>query len=344
MGIMCALTSMSCDRLPKPHKAGYSGCDITREVSIVRDKTTKAASLAVDDNIQWELYAGPAADSIDFSKPTLAGKGEGTFPINVPADRRSYFQIVTPEGGAILAERHLPMTGGYNFRDMGGFRTRDGRHVKWGKIFRSDDMHDLTHSDLEYLSSIPVVSVVDFRSAAEIQAAPDKLADSVKGHYLYSISPGNLREIASGGRLPTEKQMSEAMENINVLLVTDHDAIEQYRKFFALLQDEEKLPLLFHCTAGKDRTGMGAALFLASLGVDERTIMEDYLSSNEYLGNKYGALLSAYPELEPLMTVRKEYLQAGLDRIKQDHGSVENYLTGTLGADMNKMREIYLYE
>lgn len=342
--VLTALAAMSCGRMAKPDKAGYSGGDITHDVNIIRDKTTKDASLVVDQDIQWELYTGPAVDSIDFWKPVLTGKGAGTFPIDVPNDRRSYFQIVTPNGNAILAERHLPMTGGYNFRDLGGFRTRDGRHVKWGKIFRSDDMHNLTPSDLEYLSSIPIVSVVDFRSDTEIKAAPDKLADSVKWHYLYSITPGDLQEIATAGTLPAEEQMLQAMENVNILLVTNKDAIEQYRKFFSLLQDEEKLPLLFHCTAGKDRTGMGAALFLASLGVDEPTIMEDYLSSNEYLGDKYGSLILAHPELEPLMTVRKEYLQAGLDRIKQDHGSIENYLSGTLGVDLDKMKQIYLYE
>jgi protein-tyrosine phosphatase len=89
---------------------------------------------------------------------------------------------------------------------------------------------------------------------------------------------------------------------------------------------------------------MGAALFLASLGVDEQTIMEDYLSSNEYLGDKYSSLISAHPELEALITAKKEYLQAGLDRIKEKHGSIENYLKETLGVDMDKMKRIYLYE
>ncbi len=340
---VCAFAVISCNGLPKPEKAGYSGREIMQDVSIMRDKTTKDASLTICKEMQWELYAGPTVENIEFETPLLAGKGKGTFPIEVPADKRSYFQIVTSEGNAILAERHLPMSGGYNYRDMGGFRTSDGRHVKWGKIFCSDDMHDLTDSDLKYLSSIPIVSVVDFRSDSEIKAAPDKLADSVEWHYIYSIKPEHLQKIAANGTLPSEKQMSEIMKNMNVLLVTDQDAVKQYRKFFSLLQDESKLPLLFHCTAGKDRTGMGAALFLASLGVDEQTIMDNYLSSNEYLKDKCSSMISGHYELRPLMTAKKEYLQAGLDRIRKEYGSIENYLKETLGVDLDKMKQIYLY-
>lgn len=343
MTALCVLTTLSCNRMAKPDKAEYSGNDISGDFTVTRDKTTKDASLTVGEDIEWKLYASPAADSIDLSRPILKGKNAGTFPLDVPRDARSYFMVVTPDGSGILAERQLPMTGGYNYRDMGGLRTKEGRYVKWGKVFRSDDMHNLTPADLSYLSSIPIVSVVDFRSGPEIQADPDKIPGSAKGHYIYSITPGDLRKLATSGKLPDKEQMIKAMEDINVLLVTDKDAVEQYRKFFGLLQDEEKIPLLFHCTAGKDRTGMATALFLASLGVDEEIIMEDYLSSNAYLGDKYGKLAAQYPALEPLLTVNKEYLQAGLDRIRQDYGSVEEYLTGTLGVDTGKMKEMYLY-
>lgn len=340
---ICALAALSCSKMTKPDQAGFSGRDMTGSFEILREGQSKAALLEAREDTEWELYAGPSVEDIDLSKPLARGDGAGAFPLGVPDDKRSYFQLTTPDGNAILAERRLPLEGGYNFRDLGGIRTTDGRYVRWGKLFRSDDMQNLTPADLAYLSSIPLRSVVDFRSTQEIQAAPDKLPDSVKTHYLYSISPGNLMGMVAEGKLPSARELAKMMEKMNEQLVCDKDAVDQYRKFFALLQDEQNLPLSFHCTAGKDRTGMAAALFLSSLGVDEHIILNDYLASNHYLEDKYSALLGEYPGLEPLMEVRAEYLQAGLDKIAEEYGSIEQFLTGPLGVDIEKMKEIYLY-
>ncbi len=89
---------------------------------------------------------------------------------------------------------------------------------------------------------------------------------------------------------------------------------------------------------------MGAALFLYSLGVDEETIFNDYLSSNAYLGDKYAQYTMQYPSLKPLLEVQKEYLKAGIDEIKRNHGPVEQYLENVLNVDIGKMKEIYLYK
>ncbi len=323
-------------------KAGYEGEDISGIAEILRDKTTKKASLKIETDGQWQLFAGRQVETIDFSKPLLEGDGSGKFPLNVPNTERSYFELVTDKGKAILAEKHLPMAGGYNFRDLGGYKTKDGRFVKWGKIFRSDDMPNLTKEDLEYLSSIPIVSVVDFRSEEEVKMAPDKLPSSTIKEYMYSITPGNLtagNDIAEIASL----NMDSVMIAINQLLVTDSAAIQRYVDFFALLQDESKVPLLFHCTAGKDRTGMGAALILYALGVDEDIIMNDYLLSNRYLAEKYGKFIQTYPEMESLFTVHEDFLRAGLDKIKADHGSVDNYLEKVLKINLNQFKEMYLY-
>jgi protein-tyrosine phosphatase len=123
----------------------------------------------------------------------------------------------------------------------------------------------------------------------------------------------------------------------------DEEIIAQYRKFFALMQDEANLPLSFHCSAGKDRTGIAAMLFLSSLGVSEEIIMQDYLLSNKYLENKYAKLLEAQPHFKPAYIVEAGYLQTTLDQIKADYGSVENYLKNTLNVDMERMKKIYLF-
>lgn len=336
MMISCKDSNMKVD------KAQYAGKDVSKEVSIVRNKETKAAELNIEVDGKWILYVGNSVDAIDFSKPVAEGEGSGTFPLDVSDSIRSYFQLVTSEGKAILAERHLPMTGGYNFRDMGGIKTIDGRYVKWGKIFRSDDLHNLTDKDLHYLASIPLVSIVDFRSPDEIKRSPDKLPVSVKKDYAYSITPGNLLAAKSLSDLK-ESQMDSAMMDMNILLVSDTSCVSNYKDFFTLLQDEKEVPLMFHCSAGKDRTGMGAALVLFALGVDENTVFDDYLSSNIYLGDKYDQYIAQNPNLKPLFQVKKEFIKAGIDKIKKDHGSVENYLTTVLGVNLQTFRDKYLY-
>lgn len=325
------------------NKATYTGNDLSDKVYITRDKTTKQASLVINIPGKWELYSGSRVDNIDFSKSIAKGDSNGTYSLNVNDTARSYFQIVTEQGSAILAERHLPMTGGYNFRDLGGFKTTDGKYVKWGKVFRSDDLNKLTDADLKYLNSIPLISIIDFRSPSEIKLSPDKMPRSTRNNYAFSITPGNLSSIDDIKNMTTD-QINNTMRSINQMLVTDSSCIAQYRLYFDLLQDEAETPLMFHCSAGKDRTGMGAALFLYSLGVDEKTILNDYLSSNKYLGDKYKPILTQHPNLKPLLEVDESFLKAGIEQIKKDHGSIENYLTNILNVDLNKMRQLYLYD
>ncbi len=341
--VLTSLIATSCDKKTTQNKAEYSGEDISKDVSIIRSKSDKAATLQIYTQGKWALYGGTSVNNIDFSQPIAQGVDSGTFPLNVPDDARSYFEVETEKGKAIVSDRHLPMTGGYNFRDMGGYKTTDGKYVKWGKIFRSDDLHNLTDADLNYLASIPLTSIVDFRSEEETQQAPDKNPSSVKMNYPLSINPGDLMAAVKEGidKIKPE-QADQMMMDMNVLLVTDSACINQYREFFRLLQDEKEAPLMFHCSAGKDRTGMGAALVLSAVGVDEQTIIKDYLLSNVYLANKYASYKAQYPAIASLFEVKTEFLQAGLDRIKKDHGSVENYLTKVLNVDIQKMREMYL--
>lgn len=323
-------------------KAQYSGKDLSKTVSISRNKDTKDAVLNIKTDGRWTIYSGNSVENIDFSKSLLEGEGSGSFSLAVNDTARSYFQVITDEGKIIVAEEHLPMSGGYNFRDLGGIKTKDNKYVKWGKILRSDDLHNLTDADLNYLSSIPLISIVDFRSIEEINQASDRIPSSVKEDYQYSITPGDLQSMV-GDKNVTEKQLINAMVDVNKLLVTDGMSIEQYKKMFALLQSDDDIPLMFHCSAGKDRTGMGAALILLALGVDENIVLNNYLESNTYLAGKYSNYMAQKPELEPLLIVKPEYLKAGLEQIKKDYGTIENYLTKVLNVDINKMREMYLY-
>lgn len=323
--------------------AGYSGANLTAESEILKDAAMQTTQIEIEFEGPWELYAGGSDRAIDFSRTIAEGEGAGMFEVTAPFSPRSYFQLITPDGRAIIAERRLPLEGGHNYRDMGGYRTSDGLYVRWGKVFRTDDMHNLTTGDLDYLTALNLHTVVDFRSEKEASEDPDKLPTSVTNHRLLPISPGNMTDVTQAELEDAEKN-AQYMADINRIFSTNEEIVAQYRELFRLLQDESNLPLSFHCTAGKDRTGMGAALFLASLGVDEQAIMKDYLLSNNYLAEKYGQYMEKYPALVPLFTVESGYLQAGFDQIRTDHGTIGNYLKNILHVDIDRMREIYLYK
>lgn len=316
---------------------------IDSEAKILRDKFSKKARLDILTDGVWRLYAGTSPDNIDLSKPVLEGSGSGVFPIDVDSNDRLYFKLVIPNDGyAFLAESQLPMEGGYNFRDLGGILTRDGRRVKWGKLFRADDLSNLTESDLSYLESIPITSVIDFRGIAETRRTPDQLPVGVRFTYPISITQMNLNTDVVQSKLQ-ELNMDMYMKGMYRSLVTEPVCVKAYRTFFKILQHRLSAPIVFHCSAGKDRTGMAAALVLYALGVPEKTIMEDYLASRVYLAGKYETVIARFPRSEPMFTVKRPFLQAGINQIKREYGSMSCFLENTLGVDLEKMKDMYLY-
>lgn len=230
----------------------------------------------------------------------------------------------------------LPLEGAYNVRDLGGYQTKDGKRVKWHKVIRSGDLNHLTEKDLDYLANLGIVSYIDFRDTSEIKSTPDKFPVTLKNYFEMSVSPGNMNSLEEDLE---NMDLNAYMIELNRLLVRDFQYV--YADFFRVLMDEKNIPLLFHCTAGKDRTGFGAALFLSSLGVDRETIMQDYLLSAEYVSEKYASIVERHPHFAPALTVKPEYLQGAFDVIDQEFGGMENYLINHLGVDLEVMKEVY---
>ncbi|WP_428897650.1 protein-tyrosine phosphatase [Parelusimicrobium proximum] len=243
----------------------------------------------------------------------------------------------------LLNDRFLPLEGGFNFRDLGEIALRGGAEVKRGLVFRGDELNKLTRKDLDYFSAIELISIVDFRSAQEIAAAPDRRPESLKHHYALSIDPGSItgKDANSFGDV-TAEEVEDFMSAVYGFFVSDADAVNMYREFFKLLQNPAETPLLFHCTAGKDRTGVAAALFLYSLGADDDTVMEEYLLTNVGLEKKYGVLKKDYPELKPMFEAEGKYLETFINAVRDKHGSMEKYLTAVLNVDLAKMRGLYI--
>ncbi|MCE7795431.1 tyrosine-protein phosphatase [Sphingobium sufflavum] len=251
-------------------------------------------------------------------------------------------------------ERMLPLEGGRNFRDLGGYPTMDGRSVKWGVIFRSGSLARLTQGDWDHLCARGVQALCDFRTTHERELEPFAWADRDGLQYWardYETSFAELRRTMHSG-LATGEAAREAMMTGYRRL--PYDQAEGYRQVFAHLKAGE-VPLLFNCSAGKDRAGTAAALVLSALGVPRAVVMEDFALTNEVAQlhrmlkggtERAGSLGSQPPEVAAaILHADPAYISAALAAIETAHGSVEGYLHEVLevsDADLRAMRDALL--
>jgi protein-tyrosine phosphatase len=244
------------------------------------------------------------------------------------------------------AARRVSLEGAHNFRDLGGYETVDGKRVKWGVLYRSDALGDLTDDDVATLSRLGLKRVVDFRSKSEREREPDRLPENPGPYVAWTpiqgdaLDPKDIQEMIFSGDT-TEAEMSQLLVVANESFITQFGNV--YSDFLRNLSLGENLPALFHCTAGKDRAGFGAALALMAVGVPRETIMEDYLKTNAYTAEhtesrlrliRWVSLFRADADtIRPLFEARPEYLQAAFDTIDAKYGSTEVYLRDGLGID-----------
>ena len=210
-----------------------------------------------------------------------------------------------------MPTRTLPVAGTRNLRDLGGYTTADGRTVKPGRLFRSAELVNLTPADQQYLRD-RVHVIADLRTTDERITSPTPAIDGVHNVHL-----------------PVFEQKGHD-NNIT-------RAVEAAAK--GELEAPEDKAVLWHCTAGKDRTGIGAVIFLAALGVDEDTIFEDYLETNEHLAEHVENIVNAIEDtteadvIRSFWVARREYLEAAFDEMRIQYGSVDGYLREALGID-----------
>ena len=231
--------------------------------------------------------------------------------------------------------RLVDLEGAYNVRDLGGYAAGLGKTVKPGLVYRSGDLHSLSGRDVRELARRGIKTVVDFRTDGERETEPHKLPETVVSVIALPITPGNLPDFAS----LSKEGAADMMLRVNRDLVTE--ARPQYAAFFKALADPDNQPLLFNCSAGKDRTGLAAAFFLVSLGVDRETVYRDYLLSAACLKDKYRHMLAKHPDIGPALTVRREYLEAAFAEIDARYGGIDAYLRDQLSVDADRMRQLY---
>ena len=254
-------------------------------------------------------------------------------------------------------DRRLPFSGARNFRDLGGYRATDGKTVCWGRLYRSDGLNELTDKDLELLSELSLDRVIDFRTELESGHRPDRLpAEKSPRVVKIPIEDSSTKVWHEAQRDAINKLRSidtgESMVKTYEELATQFTP--EMRKFVQEVTSAQGRPVLFHCMAGKDRTGFAAAILLRMLGVPQETVMEDYLLTNEYLlfhfkwrlflvrllrGKRFVEKVKGFMAADP------SYLSAAFDAIDREYGSFENYVQNGLGLtekDIERMKELYL--
>jgi protein-tyrosine phosphatase len=249
-----------------------------------------------------------------------------------------------------------------NARDLGGLPTIDGRSVRRGVLYRANAFNRLTESDLDAVGRLKLACLVDFRHPHEIEiVGVDRLPAPPPGrivalplsgpeHDLFDTVGAMFRGPADPKMLAMWRAEHDrggtvaAMRHLYRWFVSADAAAEAFGRALRLIADPEALPLLFHCTAGKDRTGWLAALVLSILRVDRAVIIEDYLRTNELNAASTAYLLGRLEEgidkpevILPLLQARVEYIDEAFAEVDRVYGGMDTYLTAGLGLDSDTL-------
>jgi protein-tyrosine phosphatase len=237
----------------------------------------------------------------------------------------------------------MPISNPSNFRDLAAHATAP-RGIRRQTLFRSDHLDALNEEDARQIQALGIRRVLDFRGVDERTSAACMLPD-VTVHSL-AIEPTIvqvLTDIMAAGRELTPSEVVAHMQDTYRGFVRKNT--HRFAEFFSHLLESNQ-PTVFHCTAGKDRTGFAAALVLHALGASPEEVMLDYLLTNERL--KPGSLPSGWlsaPVAAVLHRVQPEFLQASYEAVEQDYGGLEGYFREGLGlgdAERERLRELYL--
>ena len=244
------------------------------------------------------------------------------------------------------ADRHLPFSGCFNFRDIGGYPTESGQKVKWGLYFRAGRQDRMTAEDLERVKGLSIATQIDLRK-------PEEIDDQGRGPLPdLGATYHNIAVIPDGG----SDQLARLVGDTGISGARYLGYLEfgsaTWLKMFELFANAAALPILIHCTAGKDRTGVSTAFLLSVLGVDRKIIEADYILTNrdverqvdfveQHIGLPEGMNRS---ELMHAAGVPEEAMADFLDGLEQKYGGALNYLSdiGITEAQMDQVRAAFL--
>ncbi|HEY8491972.1 MAG TPA: tyrosine-protein phosphatase [Dehalococcoidia bacterium] len=221
-----------------------------------------------------------------------------------------------------LRERRIPLTGCVNFRDLGGYPTKDGRRIRWRRLFRSDSLHQLTPEDLAQVRALGLAVAFDLRTSAEVQlhAVPHLAAAGVRHCHVPFIPAVDRAELA--------RMVDDLSGHYLRVLDTARPAI---RELFGTLAEPRSYPAVIYCMAGKDRTGLAAALVLRALGVSDDHVVTDYALTETYAGERLRArtaeILAQVGALPPaVLAATPLTMERTLATLDETYGSTEAFL------------------
>lgn len=274
---------------------------------------------------------------------------------------------------SVFAQQFLPVKGIVNARDLGGYALQDGETLRNGVLIRAAHLAEASDADLRYLSGIPVAKVIDFRKEEEKRGRGDRMIPGseyivlpidASGGAAGEVSEKENKQFSKGKKFDVRKIIVFAAFNDKAKIVAremyptllfDPDCQKQFAEFFRQVLSTENGAVLYHCTQGKDRTGIASALLLAALGADRETIVADFDATNKVYEDdvrKYSRRVRFWGGKEEEIAVVKAFLGCNtenfvkaLDRVDAEYGSLEAYLEKVLGvtaADREVLRERYL--
>ena len=274
---------------------------------------------------------------------------------------------------SVFAQQFLPVKGIVNARDLGGYTMLDGRIVRRGMLLRAAHLADATDEDIRNLERLPVTAIIDFRKEQEKVGKVDREVPGARytslpvdpsGNAMATATEEEKKKFSGQKKFDVKKVIVFAAFNKKAqavaremypTLLFDPDCQQQFARFFRLVLETENGAVLFHCTQGKDRTGIASALLLAALGADRETIVADFDATNRVYEKdvrKYSRRVKFWGGKEEEVGVVKAFLGCNtenfikaLDRIDQEFGSLQAYLKGPIGltdADIQTLRERYL--
>lgn len=263
-------------------------------------------------------------------------------PAQLPLDQRAAHRLLNFEGVS-------------NFRDLGGYEAEDGRSVKWGKLYRAGTFTDASVADLANLKRLQLATFVDFRSSIEKTEEPDRLPEP-PGFEIIDIpvlDDGN-KAFVGEVMARVESGNFEGFDPNAAMMTANRQFADQFtpqfKQYIHTVLEAQGAPVLWHCSAGKDRTGFAAAILLRTLGVPQQTVMQDYMASLQpALESRKTQLMmlelfkgeEAADKVAVLMGVEEAWLEAAFAQIDATWGSFDNYVANGLemsDTDIQQLR------
>lgn len=338
----------------------YELIDENDQITILSTRQYEQVEVSYTTNrIKESVWIGTFSGSlIRFPKPKVEG--------------RIFYHCLGDGEAFTVSNRRITLEGSFNMRDLGGYIGYEHRMVQWGKLYRSDDLSQLTLQDMPIVEALQLHTIIDFRSNEERIKRPNK---QLSGVITYHLDPNAPTLALASSNLSNDKEKVERliqiaesekgkayfdgklneMKDQMVKLVKEPYANERYRSMLDHMLQQDGAPLLQHCRGGKDRTGFGAALILFALGVSKEQVLKDYMLTSQYMKKRNDKRIKEYAAytdnamvldyLYSLMDTRSCYMEAAIEEMERIGGSIDGYLETVMKLTKDEkaiLRDLYL--